>query len=137
MLRQVFHPLEHLKDEKNLVVAIVFECMGCQVLLVLRELGNDFTEARLHDTRKSVVVTRNDSCRAFALVEKSDLSKVVSLVQVIALLDLSIVISHFNPTMPRSYVIHAKFILVVFILPDHILVWNVQRCLQVDYNDIK
>ena len=137
MLRQVFHPLEHLKDEKNLVVAIVFECMGCQVLLILRELGNDFTEARLHDTRKSVVVTRNDSCRAFAFVEKCDLSKVVSLVQVIALLDLSIVISHFNPTMPRSDVIHAKFILVVFILPDHILVWNVQRCLQVDYNDIK
>ena len=57
MLRQVFHPLEHLKDEKNLVVAIVFQCMGCQVLLVLRELGNDLTEARLHDTRKSVVVT--------------------------------------------------------------------------------
>ena len=126
MLRQVFHPLEHLKDEKNLVITVVFECVGCQVLLVLRELGDDFTEARLHDTCKSVVVTRNDSCRAFALVEESDLSKVVSLVQVIAFLNLSIVISHFHSAMTRSNVIHTQFIFVVFILPDHILVWNVQ-----------
>ena len=61
----------------------------------------------------------------------------VTLVQVISLLDLAVVVSHLDSAMPRPDVIHAKFVLVVFVLLDHILVRNVQRRLQIDHNGIK
>ena len=137
MLRQVFHPLEHLKSEEDLVVPILFKRMGCEVFLVLGEFRDDLSESWLHDSSERVVVTRYHGGCALALVQECDLAKVVTFVQVFSLLDSAIMITDFNSTMARAYVIHSEFFLLIVILFDHVLIWQVQGSFQVDHNSIQ